>query len=52
LFGNLSSPEATLSTPDPLPLIREGGVEMREGFAPSLKSLSPSIFKEELMKGV
>jgi len=25
--------------PDPLPLIREGGVEVREGLRPSLKSL-------------
>ncbi len=46
LFSNLSSPEATLSTPDPLPLLREGGVEVRGGFAPSQKSLLSWGLKE------
>jgi len=38
--------------PDPLPLIREGGVWVREGRSPSLKSLPPLLPKERGIKGV
>jgi hypothetical protein len=38
--------------PDPLPLIREGGVWVREGLRPSLKSLPPLLPKERGIKGV
>jgi len=38
--------------PDPLPLLREGGVPVREGRSPSLKSLPPLLEKERGIKGV
>jgi len=38
--------------PNPLPLLREGGVELGEGFHPSPKSLPPLLFKERGLKGV
>ena len=38
--------------PDPLPLLREGGVQVREGRSPSLKSLPPLLEKERGIKGV
>jgi hypothetical protein len=44
LFSNLS--------PCPLPLVREGGVYVREGLRPSLKSLPPLLRKERGTKGV
>jgi len=37
--------------PDPLPLAREGGVQVERGEAP-LKISSPSPFKERGVKGV
>jgi len=38
--------------PVPLPLVREGGVKVREGLRPSLKSLPPLLDKERGIKGV
>jgi len=38
--------------PAPLPLIREGGVKVREGQSPLSKISSPSPFKEREIKGV
>jgi hypothetical protein len=38
--------------PNPLPLAREGGVWVREGLRPSLKSLPPLLEKERGIKGV
>jgi len=32
--------------PDPLPLLREGGVQVREGRSPSLKSLPPLLLRK------
>jgi len=37
--------------PDPLPLVREGGVKVREGASPPLKNLFPLSFEGEGDKG-
>jgi len=36
--------------PDPLPLAREGGAQVREGRSPSLKSLPPLLKRREILK--